>query len=93
MAIRKNKKRIDPRYFLDETTYRDWDPNVLDVIDEIQYDVEALAEEGMRAEQIFNNLMQRAELRGKDKEVKLAIAELIKIGPQEPEDVHPDAYL
>ena len=23
MAIRKNKKRIDPRYFLNETTYRD----------------------------------------------------------------------
>jgi hypothetical protein len=23
MAIRKNKKRIDPRYFLHETTYRD----------------------------------------------------------------------
>ena len=23
MAIRKNKKRIDPRYFLDETTHRD----------------------------------------------------------------------
>ena len=25
MAIRKNKKRIDPRYFLHETTYRDLD--------------------------------------------------------------------
>ncbi len=25
MARRKNKKRIDPRYFLDETTYRDLD--------------------------------------------------------------------
>jgi hypothetical protein len=25
MAIRKNKKRIDPRYFLNETTYRDLD--------------------------------------------------------------------
>jgi hypothetical protein len=23
MAIRRNKKRIDPRYFLNETTYRD----------------------------------------------------------------------
>lgn len=23
MAIRKNKKRIDPRYFLNETAYRD----------------------------------------------------------------------
>ena len=23
MTIRKNKKRIDPRYFLNETTYRD----------------------------------------------------------------------
>tara|TARA_R110000824_G_C14972610_1_gene653249 strand:- start:424 stop:711 length:288 start_codon:yes stop_codon:yes gene_type:complete len=23
MAIRKNKKRIDPRYFLNETTFRD----------------------------------------------------------------------
>lgn len=25
MAIRKNKKRIDPRYFLNETTHRDLD--------------------------------------------------------------------
>ena len=25
MPIRKNKKRIDPRYFLNETTYRDLD--------------------------------------------------------------------
>jgi len=24
VAIRKNKKRIDPRYFLNETTHRDW---------------------------------------------------------------------
>ena len=28
MAIRKNKKRIDPRYFLHETTYRDLNENV-----------------------------------------------------------------
>ena len=27
MARRKNKKRIDPRYFLNETTYRDLDEN------------------------------------------------------------------
>ncbi len=31
MARRKNKKRIDPRYFLNETTYRD-----LDEIDELK---------------------------------------------------------
>ena len=30
MAIRKNKKRIDPRYFLHETTYRDLDENICD---------------------------------------------------------------
>ena len=29
MAIRKNVKRIDPRYFLEETTYRD-NPDRLD---------------------------------------------------------------
>ena len=28
MAIRKNKKRIDPRYFLNETTYRDLDESM-----------------------------------------------------------------
>ena len=28
MAIRKNKKRIDPRYFLHETTYRDLNETV-----------------------------------------------------------------
>jgi len=28
MAIRKNKKRIDPRYFLNETTYRDLNETV-----------------------------------------------------------------
>jgi len=94
MAFRKNKKRIDPRYFLNETKYRDLDPNVLDVMDSIQYDVEDLAEAGMDKEQIFNNLMSRREdLQGKDEEVKLVIAELIKTGPQEPEDVHPMAYL
>jgi len=29
MAIRKNKKRIDPRYFLNETTHRDLDEEQL----------------------------------------------------------------
>ena len=28
MARRKNTKRIDPRYFLNETTYRDLDENL-----------------------------------------------------------------
>ena len=30
MAIRKNKKRIDPRYFLHETTYRDLNEDICD---------------------------------------------------------------
>ena len=29
MAIRKNTKRIDPRYFLNETTYRDLDEGIV----------------------------------------------------------------
>jgi|TARA_R110000824_G_scaffold147030_1_gene316376 hypothetical protein len=36
MAIRKNKKRIDPRYFLNETTYRDLDEQPETRIDEAQ---------------------------------------------------------
>ncbi len=32
MAIRKNKKRIDPRYFLNETTTRDLDENVVGLV-------------------------------------------------------------
>jgi len=32
MIFRKNKKRIDPRYFLDETTYRDLNENVSDPV-------------------------------------------------------------
>ena len=57
------------------------------VMDIIQYSVEDLAEEGMNAEQIFNNLMSRREdLQGKGEEVKAAIAKLLKIGPQSFED-------
>jgi hypothetical protein len=32
MAIRKNTKRIDPRYFLNETTTRDLDENVVGLV-------------------------------------------------------------
>ena len=63
-----------------------------DVSNLIQYDVEDLVEDGMNAEQIFNNLMSRRgqspgeDLHGKGKEVKAAIADLLDIGPQEFED-------
>ena len=57
------------------------------VIDHIQYDVEDLADEGMNAKQIFNNLMsKRDDLQGKEQEVKAAIAKLLNIGPQSIED-------
>jgi|TARA_R110002020_G_scaffold308526_3_gene524221 FtsZ-binding cell division protein ZapB len=57
------------------------------VMDIIQYDVEDLADEGMNAKQIFNNLMSsREDLQGKGEEVKAAIAKLLKIGPQSFED-------
>ena len=59
----------------------------LSVRDSIQYSVEDLAEEGMNAEQIFNNLMSRREdLQGKGEEVKTAIVKLLNIGSQSSED-------
>jgi len=39
MAIRKNKKRIDPRYFLHETTYRDEDEVEASLTSESAYQV------------------------------------------------------
>jgi hypothetical protein len=36
MAIRKNKKRIDPRYFLHETTYRDLEEEISKVLNEVE---------------------------------------------------------
>ena len=57
------------------------------VIDHIQYDVEDLADDGMNAKQIFNNLMStRDDLQGKEQEVKAAIVKLLNIGPQSIED-------
>ena len=42
MAIRKNKKRIDPRYFLNETTYRDLEENI-DLLNESPADLVKVA--------------------------------------------------
>ena len=50
MAIQKNKKRIDPRYFLNETTYRDLDEGTdlkADIAARVQAAAKALSNIGM----------------------------------------------
>jgi hypothetical protein len=99
MARRKNTKRIDPRYFLNETVNRgklppgvlkeNLDPEVADTMDNIEYDVEDLAGEGLDAEQIFNALRHgpRAEriVNVSGETVKAAIGVLLGMPPQEPD--------
>ena len=95
MARRRNIKRIDPRHFLDETVNRgklpprvlkeNLDPEVADTMDNIEYAVEDLADEGLDAEQIFNALRHgpQAEriVNVSDETVKAAIGVLLGIGP------------
>jgi len=45
MAIRKNKKRIDPRYFLHETTYRDLDEQPKPVSEGVAGGIDEFAKE------------------------------------------------
>ena len=58
MAIRKNKKRIDPRYFLHETTHRD-----LEEQEGMQSNVSAKID-AVNAE--LKNITDSAELQGRD---------------------------
>tara|TARA_Y100000310_G_scaffold143501_1_gene142863 strand:- start:924 stop:1538 length:615 start_codon:yes stop_codon:yes gene_type:complete len=95
MAIRKNKKRIDPRYFLHETTYRD----VSSLIEEMGGSSKGISEKDIaKAENIAPVLEQSPEIMAavkaaaQDPKVQAAVQQALSQGGsmQEEEDPYAD---
>jgi hypothetical protein len=94
MAIRKNKKRIDPRYFLSETTTRDINEELEAALSEQGGDEMAQAEELAAVFQKSPAIMAAVEQAAQDPKVQAAAQEaLAQSGTmQEDEDPMGTAY-
>jgi len=94
MAIRKNKKRIDPRYFLSETTTRDINEELEAALSEQGGDEMAKAEELAAIFQKSPAIMAAVEQAAQDPKVQAAAQEaLAQSGTmQEDEDPMGTAY-
>ena len=94
MARRKNTKRIDPRYFLNETTYRDLSEEIEAVMQEQGGDEMAQVEELAAVFQKSPAIMAAVEQAAQDPQVQAAAQEaLAQSGTmQEDEDPMGTAY-